>query len=100
MSINFTGPMGIPDYIPMAIDLYVKEGVIPNDFLKAVLSNNLERAIAFADQEHIVALPKIVRYIYSKLPIGCRGSEHAVYEWVARTTVTQEIEVGDGRLGR
>jgi len=73
----------IPQRIKDGIDLYVTHGIQPGGFLRAVLENDLLRAVQRADAESLAALPVIVCYLYSNVRADCWGSRPAVAEWLA-----------------
>ena len=64
------------------LDKYARHGVPTGGFLKAVLANDLAQAVGRADEESIVELRDIVRYVYNHLPATCWGSYERVEEWL------------------
>jgi len=72
----------IPETTKIALDLYIRRGVIPGRFLTEVLENNLKLAYKNADDHNLVAIPSIVYYLYNNAPANCWGSPHFVTEWV------------------
>ena len=73
----------IPGHIKASIDRYVKDRVPTGSFLHAVLTNNLFRAVARADNENLSHLPEIVTFVYNEIPSACWGSPEKVKEWLA-----------------
>jgi len=71
----------IPSRTKAAIDAWVNTARPVGGFLRAVLSNDLAGAVSHADDENIVALPIIVRYLYNRCPAGCWGSEENFMSW-------------------
>jgi hypothetical protein len=72
----------VPDRTIRSINRYVTDGMIPGDFLTAVLENKLVEAFSRADLENLNALEDIVRYVYNEIPMDCWGSEEEVKQWV------------------
>ena len=82
--------MYIPDRMQDIVDLYVDEGRVPGDFLKAVLVNDLKDAVGRADDENIKNIPAYIGYLYNECPGACWGSKENVIAWVKAKT-GQEI---------
>jgi hypothetical protein len=72
----------IPRHTEEALSRYVNHGLEPGSFLKAVLTNNLFRAVECADIDNKFALANIVEHIYNKFPIISHGSEENYYNWI------------------
>lgn len=68
----------------IAADLihYAEKGSDPGDFIKAVLANDLQRALGYADPVNLLLLPAIGRYIRNHLPAVCWGSRERVKDWM------------------
>jgi len=60
---------------------WIEDGILPGDFLQAVIRNDLTEACARADQYNIILLPKIVSWWYSEAPAAAWGSPEKVKEW-------------------
>lgn len=60
---------------------YVEEGVIPGDFLQAVLADSLTRTYGRADMGNQARLQDWVHWLYNDIPSTCWGSEEAIEEW-------------------
>lgn len=77
-----------PNFCPLrvqsSLEAYVR-GLPPGDFIRAVLSNDLNEAIARADDVNIHALPHIVAYVREHLPALSWGSKANVDRWLKRT---------------
>ena len=73
----------IPAHMQASLIDYVNKGVIPGDFLQAVLANDLVGAVGRADGHNLPLLPQYVRWLYSKAPVICTGSRQAIKEWAA-----------------
>jgi len=64
--------------------LYIEEGILPGDFLTAVLSNDLMESFGRADD---INRPRIYDYcvfLYNQAPSNCFGSPENVKNWVSR----------------
>ena len=65
-----------------SINRYVTKGIVPGDFLTAVLENKLVESFSRADLENLNALDDIVKYVYNEIPMDCWGSEEEVKSWI------------------
>ena len=74
----------IRDHMLEALRLYVSHGLEPGDFLKAVLANDFQEAVARADDDNIQQLPAFAAYVYNEIPSTCHGSYDLVNAWVAQ----------------
>jgi hypothetical protein len=67
-----------------ALDSYIKHGVpLEDEFLRAVVFNDLFGACARADQCDINVIPVYVNYLYNEAPALCHGSPQAYQGWLA-----------------
>jgi hypothetical protein len=57
-----------------ALQRYQNHRLHPGSFLGSVLSNDLQGAVNYADQESLEQLPSIVRHVFSNLPGNLCGS--------------------------
>ena len=76
------GIIRVPAHFKEAIDLYVKEGIMPGDFGYAVLTNNLIGCFMYADSINLAHLGEIVSYMWWEVPYCCWGSDEKVRKWV------------------
>ena len=81
MSYSFRG-FTIPEYMMPGLEAYIEIGQIPGDFLYSVLTNDLERSVARADNENLRNLPAYIGYLYNKAPMECWGSAAKVEKWI------------------
>lgn len=72
----------IPKLAIGAIKRYVKDGLPPGGFLRAVLANDLRDAISRADPVSLDTLKELVRYVESNVPMNCCGSPAVVDGWI------------------
>lgn len=64
-----------------ALDRYVGREPVGN-FLTAVLENNLQLAVGYADNDNLANLPAFVGYLYNELPADCWGSKEKMAAWL------------------
>ena len=72
----------IPQRTIDAINRYVNQKIETGAFLRAVLTNDLEKTILYADGENINVIPEIVSYIRNNIPYLSYGSEEIVNKWL------------------
>lgn len=72
----------IPEQTRNGLALYLEEGVEPGGFLKAVLSNDLMKAMDKADIENKKALPWLAMLLYNHVPAAAYGSPENVSRWI------------------
>ena len=72
----------IPAYMLDALERYIHQGQPPGDFLSAVISNDLTKAIARADDLNVLNLPAYVAFLYNKAPAQCWGSRENMQAWI------------------
>ncbi len=72
----------IPPLILQGFNNYVKLGVPPGGFLRAVLENDLKGAFGKADLYSRAAMFEIVDYLYNEVPAACQGSPEKVTAWL------------------
>ena len=77
-----------PDYVRIprstldGLADYILHGIPTGDFLRAVLSNDLEEAYGRADDFNTMAMFEIVHYVVNCVPRQARGSPEAYAGWV------------------
>ena len=72
----------LPEHLRESIDAYVQHGRPVGDFLKAVIENDLARAVAMADEEGLHKLVAIVGYLYNRCPASCWGGPIIYRTWI------------------
>lgn len=85
----------VPEHILDALYAYVESRRPTGNFLRAVLSNDLEGAVNRADLENLAVLKEIVGVVYNVLPSPCWGSEETVKNWLAKQTDKGEQDADD-----
>jgi len=73
----------LPDRFKASITRYLEHGVMPGDFLTAVLSNDLFSAFAKADETSLAELHGLVGWCYYELPHDAWGSRERVEAYCA-----------------
>jgi hypothetical protein len=68
-------------YMTDGLKLYVERGILPGDFLIALLSNDLLEAYRRADDNNTAAMRDWASFLHNQLPRGCHGSREAVQAW-------------------
>jgi len=71
----------IPERVRGGIMRWVEEGVMPGQFLWAVIRNDLREAVWAADDENLPLIPLYVRWFYWHAPAACCGSVEKANQW-------------------
>lgn len=74
----------ISDNMLDAIKRYIEHGIEPGSFLTAIITNNLNSAVAYADDENIKNIPAFVSYFYNHAPSNCWGSIDNMDGWMIK----------------
>lgn len=77
---------GIPGYMQGGLRRYYEDRRGTGDFLSAVLSNDLLKALSHADLNNRAALHAYAMWLFNQAPIGSYGSPEAVEGWLAGTS--------------
>jgi len=75
----------MPDKLVAALERYVERGIPTGGFLRACLENDLLLATSTADDNNLLILRDIVKYICNELPSACWGSREKVKAWLVAT---------------
>lgn len=73
----------IPANVYESLEAYLEYGHPPGDFLEAVLCNDLQRAVAHADEESAAALVPLAKLIFNRVPGDAHGSLMKVTAWIS-----------------
>lgn len=86
----------IPQTLHSGLVRYLVDGLRPGSFLCAVLENDLREAVVRANpEEHLLALPALVRFLFNETPAQCHGGAEAVRVWCGqRGSMKQVAERG------
>lgn len=63
----------IPEHLVEGLDRWLRHGIAPGGFLRAVLSNNLIDSVVRADLSSREALPRLVQFLLEQAPAGSYG---------------------------
>lgn len=86
----------IPPRMMDAIRRYIDHGVLPGEFLIAVISNDLREAVGRADDENRKNLMAFVGYFYNEAPSTCWGSKEIMLKYAeAKETEREENATND-----
>ncbi len=72
----------IPEHMHEGIRTYVEQARPPGDFLRALLSNDLQRTLRHADSENLAALGDWLMFVWNYVPSNCWGSPEIVAKWL------------------
>lgn len=73
--------MRFPGHMINGLNNYINHGVIPGQFLQAVITNDLRRAVSYADNANLAVLPLYVRFLYNRCPLVSWGSLDLMNSW-------------------
>ncbi len=73
----------IPEHMRPAFVRYLCDGIIPGDFLRGVLANDLRATVMTASDENLELLPVYVSFLDNHAPEDAWGSRKAIREWAA-----------------
>ncbi len=68
----------LPPHVEKGLRNFVTLGVVPGGFVRAVLENDLQAAVARADPESFAALKTVVNHVFNCLPGDSWGSREKV----------------------
>lgn len=88
----------IPERMLPGLIRWIEDGVLPGDFLTAVLENKLSEALGKADQENRDNIFAYVLYLYNVTPFDCWGSVEKVKAWRGLNKGGKGVEVGKSYL--
>ena len=71
----------LPAHLRGGMQRYLEEGMLPGQFLQAVLKNDLADAFARADVESMQAMVGIVAWLHMECPGTAWGSEEKIQAW-------------------
>jgi len=66
------------DNLHWGLWIYLEYGIIPGDFLRACLENNLKNALGLASTRHWDYIFGVVQFLYSHAPSNAWGSAEKV----------------------
>ena len=71
----------LPEHIRGGMKRYIEQGVLPGDFLQAVIQDKLVNSFGCADDVNRVNMFSIAKFAYNEMPMLSRGSEEAMFRW-------------------
>jgi len=75
----------IPEHMREAICTWIEKGqphpILLGRFLRALLSNDLMGAFAYADAENTDAMRAWALFLHNYVPAGCFGSAEKLEQW-------------------
>lgn len=75
-----------------ALERWVKHGIIPGDFLTAVIENDLMKAMGRADSYNRATIFQICSYLYNEAPATCYGSPEKVKAYASKFKIEAKEE--------
>ena len=72
------------EYMAAGMERYVRLGIEPGGFMKAVLCNDLHEAVSRADATNQRNLAAWVKWCYNNLPNEAWGSPERYSQWVKK----------------
>jgi hypothetical protein len=70
-----------------------QHGLHPGDFVTAVLTNDLQGAVARADDQNRPMIDVICRFVHNQMPRGCHGSLDVMERYGKKTRAEGEREM-------
>jgi hypothetical protein len=67
-------------FIPKAVQ-WITGRILPGDFMRQVLLNDLKNAVGYADDVSLECLSGIIKFFYNEAPGVCWGSPDAIKAW-------------------
>lgn len=74
----------IPEHMHGGIVRYLLFGIIPGGFLQAIITNDLDRAKAVADQANKFTILLFIQWFREQAPPDSHGSQAAMDSWAAK----------------
>ncbi len=85
----------IPEHCREGMRLYMEHGILPGDFMQAVISNNLVEAFFRADDINVHRMLDYAHFLYWEAPSMSWGSEDKMYAWAKKQRDKHELmEIG------
>ena len=84
VAASFSGEYDeLPAATKLALYEYAKSRLVPGDYLRAVVSNDLRLACHHADSQNLRTMHLAVRWMYNNAPSTCWGSHEAFAAWTS-----------------
>ena len=65
-----------------AIDRYINDRILPGNFLRAIISNDLRESTGRADDDNLRNIPAFVAFFWNEAPASCWGSTEKMKAWI------------------
>lgn len=76
----------LPETLRGGMQRYIEHGIVPGDFLRAVIRRDLV-AVLLADDENLARIRVIVRWFHQEAPSDCWGSPDDLRFWLNKHAV-------------
>lgn len=74
----------IPNRMVPAIERYINDHIRPENFLQAVICNDLKEAVFHANPENLLNFPAFIYFFHWEVPSGCHGSKEKMEKWITQ----------------
>ncbi len=71
----------IPTHMVNALKRYIEHGILPGDFLQAIISNDFMGAFSRADTENSKNMRAYAAYMYNEMPSDIIGSKEIMMDY-------------------
>ena len=71
----------VPEHLRGALARYIVSGIMPGCFLQALLTNDLRCTAKFSTDDTLVAIPRILKFLYWYAPMECHGTPARYHAW-------------------
>jgi len=71
----------IPEHCRRGMKRYIEEGVIPGDFLQAIICNDLVESFGRADDINTAHMRDYCDFLYNEVPTPAWGSDAKMIAW-------------------
>lgn len=80
----------LPEHIREGMKLWIEDGLLPGDFLQAVLRDKLIMSFATADHINTFYMKDIAAFMWTEAPADCWGSEARIQAWKGLKKMAQD----------
>lgn len=74
----------LPEHIQGGMKRYIERGIIPGDFLQAVIKNNLKESFFCADDVNAKRMRDIILFMHNEAPSQCWGDKAKLQAWARK----------------
>ncbi len=72
----------LPEYMQGGAQRYIEHGIVPGDFLTAILENDFVHAYGIADETNTACMRDWAAWLYNDCPSAAWGSHEIVIAWI------------------